>query len=247
MAGYSQRKQIKNTPGDDEPDQETRVMDAQTDALSDLASLGSALADAAGSQRDKEKIKDQILERIGTLDKDTAKALLRDERIQRLLEMISDEKAQNSSDPPGTIKPGWIGNTQVNGFTKKEWTEADLRKETNAAGKPVTFIPVETIQVFWNGLMRQFIADEEITVEKCFKDVYDEHRRAMRIAGEHASYLFKKRDNVSDWSLITAEGARARGLAETGWFVPGGGSVIMAAEQPAAQTEQEEAPERGAA
>lgn len=211
------------------------MADTQT-ALDDLALLGQALAKTANKTKEQEKVKDAILDTIATLDKDVAKAIFKDERIQQLVEMISDEKAQNSTDPPGTIKPGWIGNTQVNGFTKKEWTEADLAKCRDGAGKFVTFTPVETVPVFWNGIMRQLIADEEITVEKCFKDIYDEHRRQLRRAGEHAAYLFKQRDTLSDPSMVTAEGARVRGLAEQGWFKPGGGSIITRAVESGGET-----------
>lgn len=195
-------------------------------ALSELASLGSALAETAGKEMENAKVRDEILNKFATLDTDTAKALLKDSRVERILEIVSDERAQSTADAPGTIHDGWIGNTRVNGFTKREWTEADLRKERDAAGKLVTFIPHETLPVFWNGLMRQFIADEEVTVEKAFYDVYQEHRRAGKLAKEHQEYLFRKRDHMSDWSFVTPEGARARGTGETGWFVPGGGSII---------------------
>lgn len=198
-------------------------------ALSDLAALGSALGAAAGKAKEADKVKNLILEKFETLDIDTAKALLKDERVQRLLEVLTDERAQAAGDPPGYVREGWIGNTKVQGFTKKEWTEADLRNQPNAAGKLVTFTPGETIPIFWNGLMRQFIADEEITVEACFKYIYDQHRLATKQAREHAAYLFKQRDTLSDTSMVTAEGARARGTGETGWYKPGAGSILPAA------------------
>lgn len=206
-------------------------------ALNDLAALGSALASSAGKAKEAEKVKELILEKFATLDTDTAKSLLRDERVQALLEQLTDEQAQSATDPPGTVRSGMIGKTAVNGFTKKEWTEADLRNQPNAAGKMVTFTPVETLPVFWNGLMRQFIADEEITVEACFKYVYDQHRLATRQGREHAAYLFKKRDTLSDTSMVTAEGARARGTGEIGWYVAGGGSILTVPVGPGAERE----------
>lgn len=200
--------------------------------LDDLAALGAALGQASGKAKDQDRIKEQILDKFRTLDEDAAKALLKDDRVQSLLERISDERAQASGDPPGTVRSGWIGNAEVKGFTKKGWTEADLRKDRehtpNGAGKYVTFTPVETLLVTWNGLKRQLLADEETTVEKCFKDVYDEHRRGTKIAAEHAAYLFRKRDTISDMSIISAEGARVRGLAERGHYLAGGGSILMA-------------------
>ena len=202
------------------------------DDLEELAKLGMALASKAGSAMEQEKIKDDILRKIGSLDQDVAKRLFRDERIQRLVEIASDDQAQRGEEPPGFIKDGYIGSTPVHGFVKKEWTEADLRARRDSAGKFITFIPHETIPVFWNGLRRQLIADEEVTIERCFYDVYQEHRRLTKVAKEHAEYLYRKRDSLSEPGVVGESSARARGMAEVGWYSPGGGSILEAATGP---------------
>lgn len=194
--------------------------------LGDLAKLGAALAEVAGNAEKKTRVIDMIMDKIGSLDKETAKLLVQDERIQNLLEVVSSEKAQSANDPPGTIYDGFIGQTKVKGFVKKPWSERDLAADREGAGKLVSIVPSETILVFWNGLRRQFIADEEMVVEKCFVDIYNEHRRNTKLGSDHAAYLFKKRDTMSDWSMLTREGAKVRGMGDTGWYVAGGGSII---------------------
>lgn len=206
--------------------QEKIVADQSAQALNDLGVMAASLIKEANNAGEQAKIKAKILDLFGQLDTDTAKSLLKNDQVMGLLEVISDEQAQASADKPGTVRSGFIGQTKVNGFTKREWTEADLRKENQGAGKMVTFTPFETLPVFWNGLMRQFIAFEETTVEKCFYDIYQEHLKATVLGRDHARYLFRQQDTLRDPSMISPEGARARGMGEQGWYKAGGGSVL---------------------
>jgi hypothetical protein len=196
--------------------------------LGGLADLAKGLAEAAEDREKTSGILKEILGMIGELDKDDAKALFKDERVQALIEAATTEQAQSSIDPPGTIYSGVVGGQVVRGFVKKDWEESHLRAAVeNGAMTLVDYEPRTTQVVIWNGLQRQFIADTPMTVEKCFVDVYRDSLKMARDGAEHAQWLFKKRDMLHDPTLVTGNGAKARATGERGHYEPGGGLIAL--------------------
>src|SRR5215831_15129007 len=122
------------------------------EGLSKLAELGAALQEAAEDTEKASAIQDQILDLIGKLDKDQAKDLFRNEAVQELIEKASDERALDPGLAPGSLLPGMIGGSTIRAFTKRDWTEADLRQAMeDGRGKWVTFEPAENKYLGWNG------------------------------------------------------------------------------------------------
>ncbi len=202
-------------------------------ALAELADLGKQLAAAAEGQEDTKATLDKILDTITGLDKEDAKALFRNEAVQKMIEMASEGRAQNTDDPPGTVYSGMIGTTVVPGFVKKPWTESDLAKLV-ADGKMTlvkNYRPITTQLIIWNGLRRQFVARRPITCPDCFVYVYEQHLSAIDLAEQHAAWLFKKTNHVDDSSILTSNGARARGTGTSGHYEPGGGNISGRAEE----------------
>lgn len=201
-------------------------------ALANIADLAKGLADAAEDQTKRNKLVDGILDEIGSLDKDDAKALFRDERVQALIEAVTEERAESSDDRPGTIYAGMIGSTPVKGFTKKAWTESDLRKEVEKGHATIVrYTPRSTQPVIWNGLVRQFVEDEPMWVEDTFIGIYEESLFATKAAADHAQWLMRKRDTLRDPSMVTPNGAKARATGSSGWYVPGGGMIAGRGEE----------------
>lgn len=198
----------------------------QEEALSELGDLGKSLAEATTDRVKQGGILRQILDLIGGLDKDDAKALFKNEKVQTLVEAASTELAQSSDDPPGTIYDAVIGGQLIKGFNSKLWTNGDLvRQNGEGASKMVQYTPRTTQMVGWNTLERHFIADEEMWVEQCFVDVYKESLRALKLAAEHAAYNFKKGTHLSDSSIRSDRGIRARATGDAGHYIPGGGQI----------------------
>lgn len=198
----------------------------QEAALAELGDLGKSLAEAATDRTKQTGILRQILDLIGGLDKDDAKALFKNEKVQTLVEAASTELAQSSDDPPGTIYDAMIGGQLVKSFNSKPWTNGDLKRlQGEGASKMVQYTPRTTQMVGWNGLERHFVADEEMWVEQCFVDVYRDSLRAMKLAAEHVAYNFKKSGHLSDSSIRSDRGIRARATGDQGYFIPGGGQI----------------------
>lgn len=207
--------------------------------LSEIASLAAQLQEAAEDTERQQGILGAILEQIGKLDPESAKALFRNEAVQALLERASDEHAASADDPPGTVYAGTIGGVAIKGFVKKEWTEADLRADyeravaagvppgERGAGEPVSFMPFTTKPIFWNGLRRQFVAMKQMRVEQCFIDVYMQSLGAEQLAAQHAAWLFRAGPPPDDRSMITPEGATARATGSEGHYLPGGGNIAL--------------------
>jgi hypothetical protein len=199
-----------------EPAPATAGMEQQEDSSGLLASLGQALLRAAGEKGEQAKALETLKEILPKLSVKEFPKLADEPVIQEFVERLAREKAASSDDPPGTIY-----NRGTLAEFKKDWTIKDLEK----SGMPlITFTPAETILVTWNELRCQLIADQEITCYKCFYDVYQEHRRAMGFAREHAAFLFRK-GPATHPDMALPDAARARATGDDGWYVPGGGSV----------------------
>jgi len=198
----------------------------QDAALAELADLGKSLGEIVDDQEKKKEILNGILATIGSLDKDDAKALFKNEKVQRLIELASSEMVDSSTLPPGSYMPGPMG-------MKVAWTESHLNKLI-ADGKMElvrNYRPVSTPHgpIVWNGLVRYFRARQPITVPQCFVDVYEAHLDAEMLAEQHAEWLFRKGDYLRDRSVLTEGGVRVRGTGGVGQghYVPGGGLVDM--------------------
>lgn len=202
-------------------------------ALAELADLGKSLAEVVEDQEQKQGKLREILDLVGSLDKDDAKALFKDERVQRLIEVATSELAESSDDPPGTVYGGMMGGVMVKGLTKKPWNEADLKRLIREGKAKIVkgYRPEVTRDVFWNGLHRQFVARRRMDVEDTFIGIYEQSLDAEELARQHAEWLFKKRDSVDDWSIVTTNGARARGTGTSGHYEPGGGMISGRSEE----------------
>lgn len=205
----------------------TKTKDA---ALAELAELGASLADDAADAAKKQETLSAILDTIGTLDKDTARDLFKNEKVQRLIELASTELAESSDDRPGSIRTTRDG-APLPFAQKKPWTENDLTRmiERGEMEMVHNYRPPTSIPVIWNGLRRNFRAKQSITCPKCFVDVYEQHLTAEDLAEQHAAWLMGKRDTLGDLSLLTEGGVRSRntGTPGHGHYVPGGGLVTM--------------------
>ena len=184
--------------------------------------------------RDKKVKQSKILEELGTIldriDPTEHPELADDPTIQAFIERVGDtrlKKATAKGLRPGTVIGTGLGQQDV------PWKESDLTHPVwgcvNDKGEPeyVTFTPNETIPVWYNGIRCQFIADEEITVLKCFKDVYDEHKRATREGEQRKAWMFGKSN------IRPAEGGEAAiSMASVRAFMSmggegGGGRIIL--------------------
>jgi len=207
----------------------------QDTALAELAELGAALGAAVDDTEKKSHTLKQILDTIGELDPDDAKALFKNEKVQRLIEIATAERAEASDDPPGTVYDGIVGGVVVRGLMKKPWNEADLTRliEKGEMQLVRNYRPPVTKHVIWNGLGRWFVARRPITCPECFVYVYEQSLDAAELAEQHADYLFKRgayKDStgrLADPGMITAGGAKARATGEGGYYQPGGGMVHM--------------------
>ena len=168
--------------------------DQEDDVLSQLiATLGKA--------RDKKEKQSKVLEELGAIldriEPTEHPELADDPTIQAFVDKIGGvriKRAEAQGMRPGTVIGTGLASQDV------PWKESDLTHPewgcVHPDGTPqyVTFTPNETIPVWYNGIRCQFIADEEITILKCFKDVYDERKRLLKIGEAHKAYMFGRTD-----------------------------------------------------
>lgn len=191
--------------------------DEQENPLSELAALGSKLAQFADDRAERRKVLDEILDAVQKLSPADRKALVQSEAFAGIVQVADDT-------PPSFegVRPG---QTVGKGLTahKKPWTWADLKSMPTK-----TFIPVTTEMVFWNGLGVQLKAFEEITLPECFHGIYMDSLSQRKFAHEHAAWLFRKSDQMPAGAGMTPEEARVRGVGTGGWFQPGAGNIAGA-------------------
>lgn len=137
----------------------------------------------------------QLLEQLGSLldqiDPKDHPELADDPTIQTFLEKIGEarlKKAEKDGLPPGSYVGTGLAQQDV------QWKLADVNRRPDGSKELVTWTPAETILIGYNGVFCQAVADVEMTTEKAFKDLYDEHRRATREAQEHKAYMFGRSD-----------------------------------------------------
>lgn len=184
-----------------------------------LASLGKALEGLAKAKRGRKQRMAEVVKVLEQLDPRDYPELADHPAITKILDTLSEQAAQNADVPPGTI----IGTGMA--AHKKPWTMADV-----GPGKVewLRFTPLETLPVTYNGLRFQLFADEEFYGPKFVYDIYAEHKRALKVAHEHAGLMFKTTDRVSDPTVINEATMRIRAMTEhipgqPGGFLPGAG------------------------
>ena len=205
---------------------------AEADDDDVLRTLAATLLKAADKKANQRKTLEELGAVLDRIDPKDHPELADDPTIQAFVEKITGirvEKAREEGKPPGTVIGSGLNAEVV------PWTEADLTNKKwgclNEQGEPwyVTFTPNETIPVFYNGIRCQLIADQEITCLKCFKDVYDEHKRLMRVADQHRQYMFARSDSLPP-ELATTDAAistaRVRAFMSMGGE-KGGGRVTV--------------------
>lgn len=182
------------------------ITTSESDSASTLAQLATLFQTAAknkGIRTDRFEEIERLLAKLGPND---YPELLESPVVQGFLDQLAERtEARHPDDLPGTIYN--LGQLSA---TKKRWQWRDL-----AQFPQVTFTPNETIPVTWNGLMIVLQADLEMTVPEPFKQVYDEHKRALETGRQHVAYLFRQRDaidvNRADPSVIGPQSGLVRG------------------------------------
>lgn len=192
----------------DPPVVEPPTQDAAADELKQLA---AALYSAAGDKIKRTRAVSDLeafLERLNPRD---FPEIANSDVVLGFVDQLAKQKAEtNLTDPPGTV----YGRGTV-AQHKKPWTERDL---ANSGMSMVEFYVAEPECVIWNGLRRDYQPGETYRDYKCFLDVITERNRNLRLANEHAEYLFKKRTHLTDPSVTTLGTARVRGTAEFGSY-----------------------------
>jgi hypothetical protein len=182
------------------------------DELKRLGQELVAYAEDEGKAADKLKELDNLLSTL------TAAELMKlaDHPVMQLLDRIQEKQFAASGNGPGTIR-------YLKGIAwdKKPWTWQDLAR---SGMEQITFTPMETKPVIWNGLRVDFQARKPITVFKCFYDIYMQSIDAQDFAEAHANFLFKQ-GGATHPDMITPEAARVRGTGSKGAYLPGAGTA----------------------
>lgn len=216
-----------------------------------LGQLAATILKARDKKANQRKILLDLAEILDKIDPKEHPELAEDPTIEAFVERISDmrvKKAQEEGLPPGTV----IGNPNSLSATIVPWTEADLTHPKwgclKEDGTPnyVTFTPNETIPVWYNGIRCQFIADEEITVLKCFYDVYQEHKRQSREGDQRKAYMFGKSNTLPGGDMGEGAVAMARVRAFMGMGGEGGGGRMLIGYPGDARFELRDVPGAGA-
>ena len=127
--------------------------------------------------------------------KATIRKVIDPQETKDLLEELVEEAEQKIEEKPTGRVPGL-----TIGSTKTIYTYQDLEKMFPY----VSFRPEETIPLTFQGVKVQCFAGFEMHVPKCFKDIYDNHRREK---GRHAETL--REANMEDLGVLPAGGITA--------------------------------------
>lgn len=191
-----------------------------------LTNLANAFSDMAKAPRQRDQKIDEIGRLLASLNPSDYPKLMENPAIEKVLDMLDErQQAKSPNDPPGTI---YDAGTMAQ--RKKPWTERDLRLIIERGDMPIVEIPDprKTTTITWNGLTRVIIADRPNWLEKCFADVYYESRHNERAGKEHADYMFRNANSVSDPSILNEGSMRVRAMVEKlpgapELYRPGGG------------------------
>lgn len=198
---------------------------SQDAAHDELKLLAANLFRAASQREERAKAIQNFEEFLGKLNPKDYPEIAGSEIVQRFIEQLSNQDV-NKDDPPGTVYNRGAINER-----KKSWTESDLRRSDI---KQVDFEVFQPEVIIWNGLRRDYEPGIIYTDYRCFPDLMRERNRLVRIAGEHAEYLFRQRNTLSDTSVAGHGTARVRGSADAGSYIPAAGTFepsVAAAEE----------------
>jgi hypothetical protein len=199
----------------EEPTIESVVMSPDA-AASELKELAASLAKAADDKSERTRALDSLETFLRRLSPKDYPDLADSEIVQKFIERIAERKVEaNKDDPPGTIY-----NRGTIAQFKKPWTERDLA--LSGMGM-IEFETAEPECVIWNGIRRDYEPGVPYRDYKCFLDTIREKNRNLRLAGEHAEYMFKMRSSLTDRSIATLGTARIRGTADRGSYRPAAG------------------------
>lgn len=201
-------------------------------ATNDLAELAMALGQAGKDAEKQSAAADAILERIAALDEDAQNRLMGKPLVQKLLaRVLETEHAPARTDPPGTIYMKTSPGGDKAAWSKKPWSWSDLYNPPppNQPMPVKTWEPARTQLLCWNGLFVTVLAAQEVTLPEVFYGVYRDSLNNTKLSEQHAAYLMKKGGVPSDPSIVTANGAQARALANHSGaqniHQPGGGMI----------------------
>jgi len=223
----------------DQPEPESEEPRGIVDAADDLiAQLGQALLQSGKSRAERNRQLSEVERVLSKLSPRDFPDLADNPVVLRFLDAMAERQAElHPQDPPGTIY-----NKGTLAANKKRWQWSDLRPVYDSDGKlirgmpEITFTPIETIPVTYNGLTLMLIAEQEMTIPKCFYDIFMERRRGLETAREHAAVLFRQRGGIdptrADPSVMGEATARVRGhgMGSEG-YRPGAGMFPLGAEE----------------
>jgi len=199
----------------------------ESSELKELAKLAADLV-AAGEDVDAAvKVAQEIDARVGALPESARKKLLEQPAVKNLLAQALEpyEKAKgNAEEPPGSYIYRVVNGNRVPAG-KKPWTLQWL----NTRYPTKTWRNVDRqITLGFMGIMVTLRPRQEVTLPEPFHGVWERWLIDQDLANEHAEYMFKKRDRVSDPSILSPSSNLVRETAtghngEANTYVPGGG------------------------
>lgn len=195
--------------------EETGAEEMPDDIAGELARLGAALAAVGGKKQAQGKVLRELETLLTKLSPKDYPDLADNPAIQRFLDLIGQQRAVGTKDPPGTLY-----NQGSLAQMKKPWTWADLSSDKVPW---VRFVPTETIAVTYQGLKVQLIADVEFYGPDIFHKIYLEHRQSLRTAHQHAGFLFHQGPAPNDLTVLNDGSRHVRAMATAGRFLPGAG------------------------
>ena len=208
-----------------------------------VSALMASLAQLRNKKTNQRKALEDLAKVLDQIDPKEHPEIADDPVIESFLEKIGqvrEKKAREEGLPPGSV----IGNPNSLGAQIVSWTYGDLDKYVTRCGcadapcgkSPCpngvpdlkTWTPNETIQVFWNGLRCQLIADQEVTAHSCFYNVYMEHKGLQRDGDQRKAYMFGRSGNLpsGDGGEATVAMSRARAFMSISGEGGGGRMVV---------------------
>lgn len=186
-----------------------------------LKTLAEVVEDTAGRQ----ETMDEILELFQTLKKTEKSALMREPAFREFLSTAAEEPVAI----PNDARPGTVINAGKINAQKVPWDWHHLKDNPH-----VTFIPVDTRIVGWNGLQIQVRARKPITVPDVHFGVYMDALHQQDLAEQHVAWMFAKsrdaRPPLEDRSILSPGSHRVRALADEGTYFAGAGNLPDAPE-----------------
>lgn len=211
-------------PFEDEPGE---VLPAQPDVLAGLMALAQGLED----KKKQAGAVEQLAALIDKIDFRAYPDLAKNEAIQTLVERVSDSRPVSADLEPGQE----IGKDMTNRKIEWTWRKVMENPKADPALEYVEWEPRFSDVIIWNGLRIRVVEDVPMRTPRVFKDIHDEARRGQKTAQEHAEWLMRKRNNLSDPTLLgkldDLQGMKARGFVQSGIFEPGGGMNMLPPDQ----------------